>query len=219
MDHTKGLWHVGDKVGRAIYGADDSVVAMCDSMGEAVSDEANARRIVACVNYCAGYDTEGMGRAVSIGRTAKVSLDELVEKALLIELQRDQLLAALEKAVAQLVDSPNGEIIGSYDGDAELISEMQAAIAAVNGKKPTDDRSAIEEFVAVWFEATEEWVAILPNGHVLRGKWGAVGYAVNAALQYLGRGEAEFQLPDGGDGTFYRYVKDEEHWQEGGTPC
>ncbi|UXY13827.1 hypothetical protein N8I74_10885 [Chitiniphilus purpureus] len=89
-----------------------------------------ACRIVACWNACEGISTEDLERYYNTGS----GIDEAIENAslrdqLAIQKQRDQLLAALEKAVAQL-DNSNGEIIGDYDGDAELISEMRAAIAA-----------------------------------------------------------------------------------------
>lgn len=90
---------------------------------------------------------------------------------------------------------------------------FKAQIDVLRGR---GNASAVEEFLLVWFDTTEEWVAVLPNGRVLRGKWGAVGYALNAALEHLGRGEAEFDVIDlGGDGPTYRYVKNDEYWQNG----
>lgn len=151
-------------------------------------------------------------------------LQQAVQARLAAEKERDQLLVALTSARRELQACQAViHLAGGFDpayvtGAKAALSQADAAIAAVKGEKPTDDRSVIEEFVAVWFEATEEWVAVLPNGHVLRGKWGAVGYAVNAALEYLGRGEAEFDVLDlGGDGPTFRYVKNDEHWQEGGA--
>jgi hypothetical protein len=58
---------------------------------------ANAHRIVACVNACAGYSTDDLelfGRFLSSGEA-----DALAEHHALIEQQRDELLAALESAL------------------------------------------------------------------------------------------------------------------------
>ena len=55
---------------------------------EGSTDEANARRIVACVNACKGISTEDLETLP----TLQTALDE----AALIEKQRDELLAALE---------------------------------------------------------------------------------------------------------------------------
>lgn len=105
------------------------------------------------------------------------------------------------------------EVLRISDRDHDAWDAAKAAIASV---KVGCGTSSVEEFLLVWFETTEEWVALLSNGHVLRGKWGAVGYARDAAMAYLGRGEAEFDVLDlGGDGPTYRYVKNDEYWQEG----
>jgi hypothetical protein len=74
-------------------------------------------------------------------------------------------------------------------------------------------RPKIEEFVAIWFESTQEWVVMFPDGTSIRNGFGAVGYAVNAALEYLSRGEVEFDVTED-TGTFYRYQKCAEFWQE-----
>ncbi len=58
---------------------------------------ANARRIVACVNWCKGNSTEGMERAVEIGRPYAVERDAAYGRELDLTKQRDELLAAMER--------------------------------------------------------------------------------------------------------------------------
>lgn len=101
--------------------------------------EANARRIVACVNYCKGLPTEGVITATALGKTAEVSLHQLADAIT----QRDQLLAALERMVA-IHDEPSG-FAGKYGKaldaaiDAQAVKidaaleSARAAIAAVKG--------------------------------------------------------------------------------------
>lgn len=72
----------------------------------------------------------------------------------------------------------------------------------------------IEEFAVVWFESTQAWVVLLPNHAVLHKDFGAVGYATGAALEYLGRGEAEFDCVED-SGEFYRFAKCDEFWNQG----
>ena len=55
------------------------------------SPEANARRIVACVNACAGYSTDALESGISVVRTAQKNM----EARALAEAQRDELAAAL----------------------------------------------------------------------------------------------------------------------------
>lgn len=60
-----------------------------DSTGKV---EADARRIVACVNYCAGLETGDMINATESGNGAAESINALIA-------QRDELLAALNNLV------------------------------------------------------------------------------------------------------------------------
>lgn len=65
------------------------------------------------------------------------------------------------------------------------------------------------EFIVVWFESTQEWIALLDNHKILSDSYGAVGYAVNAALTELGAAEADFDC-DENYGNFMRYIRTEE---------
>lgn len=67
---------------------------------------ANAARIAACVNWCDGLDTEGLDLAASIGRSAKVSINDSVNMELSLISQRDELLEALHRMVCN-PDSKN----------------------------------------------------------------------------------------------------------------
>lgn len=62
---------------------------------------------------------------------------------------------------------------------------------------------------------TQAWVVLLPNHAVLHNNFGAVGYTTGSALEYLGRGEAEFDCVED-TGEFYRFAKCDEFWVTGG---
>lgn len=109
-------------------------------------------------------------------------------------------------ATFYLTDAKTGEKIegseftsGKKDGD-----EIQ----------PNPSTKDVEEFSVIWFESDQKWMAVFPTGVVLDNNFGAVGYATGAALDYLGRGEAEFDCVDD-YGDFYRYAKCDEFWNEG----
>ena len=72
-----------------------AITGLVDADDGAIN-EANAKRIAACWGYCEGLDTEGMQRAVEMGRTAKVFIDESIKKELELLAQRDELREALE---------------------------------------------------------------------------------------------------------------------------
>lgn len=56
----------------------------------------DARRLVACWNWCEGQETEGLELSIKIGRTAKDFINEAYTKELTLIAQRDELLAALK---------------------------------------------------------------------------------------------------------------------------
>lgn len=67
MSHTREPWRVGERTASYwgggsgptadIHGSDGDTVNTCDELGWGM-DPADARRIVACVNACAGISTE-----------------------------------------------------------------------------------------------------------------------------------------------------------------
>lgn len=94
VKHTPGLWSVGytDKNGQVVVCGEHMEIATCwhHSVG-AIEKEmhANARRIVACVNACAGIETDVL-EAFNGTVPAVLEFYKLTN-------QRDELLAALEK--------------------------------------------------------------------------------------------------------------------------
>lgn len=83
MEHTKEPWRVSDKSKRVVcYGHDEVVI----------NSEANASRIVACINACAGLDTEQLESSGGIAATAKYLSVQIAS----VNRQRDELLAVLE---------------------------------------------------------------------------------------------------------------------------
>ena len=101
--HTPGRLTV--RGGYSIY-ADDGktpVADACLTNSIPANDEANARRLVACWNWCEGQDTDGLALSVEFGRTAKHCIDEACAKELELIAQRDELLAELDKANASRI--------------------------------------------------------------------------------------------------------------------
>lgn len=120
--HTQEPWRANDAQAD-IDGPNGEPVAVCYCNDESGDDaKENARRIVACVNACAGIDTELLEIIADNDKTLAGVITEL-------EKQRDTFLAALER----IVDSDE------YTGDsfvcdfATLQSVARAAIASVKG--------------------------------------------------------------------------------------
>lgn len=164
--HTPGPWHVGRKVGNMIYARDGlDVIAECDSSIDDVPrsvGEANARRIVACVNACEGISTADLESGAVKAREIlaahyKKQRDELIKERdslseslrLVAEQadkwrvethvfmqQRDELMAALDNVTAAMenVLLHNGAAMTPADreGRTKLVRAARAAIAKIN---------------------------------------------------------------------------------------
>lgn len=95
--HTKEPWHTGAHKDLIVYDKDGHAIASAMVFHyEHQSSEAtaNARRIVACVNACAGYSTEALEDAKGVAEAS----NRLQRKLAGLEAQRDELLAALKCA-------------------------------------------------------------------------------------------------------------------------
>lgn len=68
----------------------------------------------------------------------------------------------------------------------------------------------MNEFVCVWFEEPAGWKIVFPNGQCYALMYPAIGYAVNAAIAYLGGGESDWDCEEE-TGTFYRYFRVDEN--------
>jgi hypothetical protein len=98
MSHTPEPWEVTDL--RYIRQSNEPrhVVARASKMG---GMEANARRIVACVNACAGFNTGQLENVLLFGDTLKQRFMVLSNLETELRCQRDGLLLALEYAIRQ----------------------------------------------------------------------------------------------------------------------
>lgn len=131
IKHTKEPWTIGDKVPAAIYGADESPICLADSMGECGSpggDRANAARIVACVNACAGLETESLEACQAIGGLRQIDLAFVIEQGA----QKRELIAALE-AMLGAFD------IGQRATDTSAIGLARSVIAKAKGITPEQE--------------------------------------------------------------------------------
>jgi len=104
-------------------------------------------------------------------------------------------------------------IMATTKSKPEPTAPEQAAISAL-GAVPGSD---CEEFACVWMESKQEWMVLFSNGYVLRGEkpWGAIGYANQAAMTLLGRGECAWRV-ESGNGSYFSYQKEDDHlWEMG----
>lgn len=101
VKHTSEPWKIGTPTpnGEQTIGTHDGLMVAVATTCAGVNAEANARRIVAAVNYCAGMENVTMEYAVSVGLGAKEHLLQLAAQRADAERQRDQLLNALELIV------------------------------------------------------------------------------------------------------------------------
>ena len=97
------------------------------------SADEDARRIVACVNACAGISTEQLDSWLCMSRPIRKSLEELKAEADREGRQRDELLAALKRI------ADGQELSGTYTF-ADVVLRYQeiarAAIARATGEQP-----------------------------------------------------------------------------------
>ena len=104
-------------------------IAICFMAHDGTEDnecgEANARRIVACVNACAGYATEELEQATLDKRHRHEIIADLVKS----NKQRDELLAALEEITN--VFATIGITAGCYDDELNALQKGLSAIASV----------------------------------------------------------------------------------------
>lgn len=126
--HTPGPWLTvtGKKTGRVmVRGSDGSLVCtIADATPGYPVTAADAERIVACVNYCEGAETETLRRTsyAGIHNTAEAFAANLKKTMA----ERDELLAALRAAMAWRVPTTYPE--------PEWVAAATAAIAKAEGR-------------------------------------------------------------------------------------
>lgn len=157
QQHTQEPWRVelvnhalgdtGDYEGFVEIRAGDAKRPMIEIWDDSDEAEANARRIVACVNACAGIDTELLGIIADNDKTLAGVIAEL-------EKQRDELLEVFQLVIAEMEhrdrndgnapghghdipgvwDSDNGDLAGkpcAWCAVWKKAKELCAAIASV----------------------------------------------------------------------------------------
>ncbi len=131
-NQSKGVWYRQN--GIALMG--DEGIHICDVKGlsrTASENEANAARIVACVNACDGYTTEQLVelKGGNVKREVTHYADKLCEaegRYLKAELHRDNLLTAL-KALVEHEGSMVETGIGMMESDELQEARKQAQVA------------------------------------------------------------------------------------------
>lgn len=113
--HTPEPWKVtADSRAHIVIDTEGNEICVLES-------EANARRIVACVNTLKEIKTEWLEQEKSIIVLGAPIADRFRE----IEAQRDELLAALEACLPHVIDS--------WDEDHSAVIKARAAIAKARG--------------------------------------------------------------------------------------
>ena len=121
QNHTPEPWRTDKECGfpQDIHDANGLLFLRCGSDFEnQIYGEANARRIVACVNACAGIRTEALEHRVHLLKAEDAQLAEITK-------QRDELLAAIETTL--------DENVHLADGDNCTLIALKRAIASVKG--------------------------------------------------------------------------------------
>ena len=96
--HTPGPWVIGrpPSNGEQTIGDKNGLMVAVATTGYGVNSEANARRIVACVNACAGMTNEQLDNICMISGSILSRFGEQMHYLGQVEKQRDELMAALE---------------------------------------------------------------------------------------------------------------------------
>lgn len=120
--HTQEPWKFIDVIGGcSVYAGRREVLRY--SFSPDAENKANARRIVACVNACAGIPTDDLEMSPHLG------IFHLAEFSNNIVMQRDKLLDALKTVINNLSDDDEEGLLEhvSYIKDARaVIAEVEA---------------------------------------------------------------------------------------------
>lgn len=109
-------------------GNEGKITALCGLAGANDEDEsiANARRIAACVNACAGMTNEQIDNVCMISGSLLNRFGEQMAYLGQVEKQRDELLKAIALAMP---------VMDAHAGPSRL-ADFRAAIASVKGEHP-----------------------------------------------------------------------------------
>jgi hypothetical protein len=127
MTHTKEPWQVNFSDSTQICDCDGEsrgcapIAVMADGDDDA---EANARRIVACVNACAGLGTEALDSRFGIAREMWEVADDRLARIHMVVRQRDKLLEA-SKTALDWITAQNGYPAAVSDRLYEAIAEIE----------------------------------------------------------------------------------------------
>jgi hypothetical protein len=131
-EHTKEPWSYELDTGsdlRIYSETNPGIVDGCGCCGSPNCDDADARRIVACINACAGFDTELLENILMLGDTLKRRFKTLTDSESELQKQRDELLAALELIIERF-----GHCQNDYAFSKRIaLDKARTAIAAVKG--------------------------------------------------------------------------------------
>lgn len=150
MSHTKEPWILG-KNSLTVLDKETGFMIV-NAYSNNLNRREDMKRIVACVNWCAGNSTEGMLRAVEFGRPYEVERDKAIERELETTKQRDAFkdAAAFHKSRADDAEKQRDELLAALDAvnvsavcfakneysiSADAISKVENVIASAKGRQ------------------------------------------------------------------------------------
>ena len=131
-EHTKGPWAVNYTKFSEVRTESGAVIARCVKLTSLTNLEANARRIVACVNACEGVRTEHL--------ETNLPIDELVGWHSEALREIEALIASLPELLEALgycegwcaTHSPTAKLIDGHSAEHPMLTCIRAAIAKAN---------------------------------------------------------------------------------------
>lgn len=146
MEHSKTPWKIGTPPpnGEQTIGTTDGLMVAVTTTGYGLSSEANARRIVACVNACDGLSTDLLEKAaITAGHIeARERLSFCTQK---IEEERDQLMlqnAQLLAALRDVISWVPGREKWHTDEPIKAVERARAVMGATVKESLTVDHQA-----------------------------------------------------------------------------
>lgn len=129
-EHTKGPWAVNFTKFSEVRAENGAVIARCVKLTSLTNLEANARRIVACVNACEGISTEHLINNLPI-RELVTRHSEALREIEALKAERAELAGALNalEAMVEMYGPRGGEVV--FDGP---VYDAVAAIVETKGE-------------------------------------------------------------------------------------
>lgn len=130
--HTKGPWAVNFTKFSEVRAENGAVIARCLKLTSLTNLEANALRIVACVNACEGVSTKHLENNLPI-RELDTRYNEVLREIEALKAGQAELLEALGYCEGWFAThSPTAKLINGHFAEHPMLTCIRAAIAKAN---------------------------------------------------------------------------------------